>query len=58
MENREKALAAYWETCDWHEYALEAIRLGLTFTDDLMVNHRGQAAVEYWRAWGELLPWE
>ena len=43
---------------DWKAYAKAAIALGVPFTDDLMETHIGQSAVDHWRVWAELLPWE
>ena len=47
-----------WAAGDTHAYAVAAILLGVPFTDDLMITHMGQVAVEHWRQFGELLPWE
>jgi hypothetical protein len=43
---------------DTHAYALAAIKIGLSYTDDLMITHYGMDAVSYWRVFGEVLPWE
>jgi hypothetical protein len=43
---------------DMRAYSLAAIRLGVSYTDDLMITHRGEEAVGYWRVFGDLLPWE
>jgi len=47
-----------WSSGDIRAYALGAIRLGVEFTDDDMVTHRGQAAADHWLVWANLAPWE